>query len=124
MGAFAGLLAQTTTYPLDVVRRRMQVMGSPAVGFKRVGKFPMYTGILNCMGRVLQREGFRGLYSGVTMNWIKGPIVCFFFVCVILLRYFRHSFSLHISGTVSTHTFEMQFQHSYFMCSFNTHILS
>ena len=28
-GATSGLIAQTVTYPLDVVRRQMQVWGSP-----------------------------------------------------------------------------------------------
>lgn len=70
MGAFAGLVAQTTTYPLDVVRRRFQVMGT-ATDAKGL---PKYTSIFNCMTTIVRTEGLRGLYSGVTMNWVKGPI--------------------------------------------------
>jgi len=33
----------------------------------------------------------------------------------------KYSFNTHISGAVSTHTFQMQFQHTHFKCSFNTH---
>eukprot|EP00796_Vickermania_ingenoplastis_P004984 gene4984-3579_t len=62
-GGFSGLMAQSTTYPLDIVRRRMQV--SP----KR------YRGIADALSTVYREEGLRqGLFKGLTMNWIKGPI--------------------------------------------------
>ena len=38
--------------------------------------------------------------------------------------HFRCSFNAHISIAVSTHTFQVQFQHTYFKYSFNTHISS
>ena len=65
-GAFAGLLAQTMSYPLDVVRRRMQI--DP---FNQ----QRYTGIWNALNTIYSEEGIkRGLYKGVSMNWLKGPI--------------------------------------------------
>jgi len=61
-GAFSGLFAQSVTYPLDIVRRRMQVdrawTGS---------EWQMLKGIV-------QKEGVKGIYKGLSMNWIKGPI--------------------------------------------------
>nr|CUU98939.1 hypothetical transcript [Hymenolepis microstoma] len=67
-GAFAGVLGQTASYPLDIVRRRMQTAG--------VTGHPEYTrSILGTMRIVYQHEGlFHGLFKGVSMNWIKGPI--------------------------------------------------
>ena len=65
-GALAGLLGQTSSYPLDIVRRRMQTEGM--VNLIR------YHGIVWTMQFVAKKEGVRGLFKGVTMNWIKGPI--------------------------------------------------
>lgn len=68
-GACAGFVGQSTTYPLDIVRRRMQTDGSH-------GKpNPEYRTIYSTMKSVLQHEGLiGGLYKGLSMNWLKGPI--------------------------------------------------
>jgi solute carrier family 25 protein 42 len=61
-GAIAGLFGQSASYPLDIVRRRMQTR-------------PGYTSILQTMRKVLREEGvMHGLYKGLSLNWIKGPI--------------------------------------------------
>ncbi|XP_062306238.1 mitochondrial coenzyme A transporter SLC25A42-like [Osmerus eperlanus] len=65
-GACAGLIGQSASYPLDVVRRRMQTAG--------VTGHP-HTTVLGTMRAVVQQEGVvRGLYKGLSMNWIKGPV--------------------------------------------------
>ena len=33
-----------------------------------------YTGIVQAMRTILREEGWTGLFKGVQMNWIKGPI--------------------------------------------------
>lgn len=66
-GALAGLLGQTVTYPMDIVRRRMQTEGAA---------LPVaYNSIVSTLSYVYRTEGVRGLFKGVTMNWVKGPIV-------------------------------------------------
>ncbi|XP_026940591.1 mitochondrial coenzyme A transporter SLC25A42 isoform X3 [Sagmatias obliquidens] len=65
-GACAGLIGQSASYPLDVVRRRMQTAG--VTGHQR-------TSIARTMHTIMREEGVvRGLYKGLSMNWLKGPI--------------------------------------------------
>lgn len=65
-GACAGLIGQSASYPLDVVRRRMQTAG--ITGHPR-------TSIACTLSIIVREEGVvRGLYKGLSMNWLKGPI--------------------------------------------------
>lgn len=68
-GATAGVVGQTSSYPLDIVRRRMQTTG---ITRHCVDK---YLTISSTLKKVYQEEGLvKGLYKGLSMNWIKGPI--------------------------------------------------
>nr|XP_019936163.1 PREDICTED: mitochondrial coenzyme A transporter SLC25A42-like [Paralichthys olivaceus] len=65
-GACAGLIGQSASYPLDVVRRRMQTAGVTGSS---------YSTILGTMRAIITQEGvIHGLYKGLSMNWLKGPI--------------------------------------------------
>ncbi|XP_017351683.1 mitochondrial coenzyme A transporter SLC25A42 isoform X2 [Ictalurus punctatus] len=65
-GACAGLIGQSASYPLDVVRRRMQTAGVTGRA---------YSTIVGTMREIVSEEGvIRGLYKGLSMNWVKGPI--------------------------------------------------
>ena len=88
-GGLAGLFAQSMTYPLDIVRRRIQVVG-------RAGG---YESPWRALFDIARTEGLRGgLYKGVTMNWVKGPVsvAVSFFVNDSVKAYFRE---LHETGT-------------------------
>lgn len=62
-GATAGIVAQASTYPLDVVRRRMQVAPQK------------YTSMWSTFTSILKSEGIvSGLYKGLSMNMVKGPM--------------------------------------------------
>lgn len=85
-GACAGLIGQSASYPLDVVRRRMQTAGVTG---------HTYGTIAGTMREIVVEEGVvRGLYKGLSMNWVKGPIavgISFttFDLTQILLRKFQ-----------------------------------
>ena len=67
-GACAGILGQTSSYPLDIVRRRMQTDGLDGGGYK-------YHRIVQTLKHVLAKEGLvGGLYKGMSLNWVKGPV--------------------------------------------------
>ncbi|CAK1547949.1 unnamed protein product [Leptosia nina] len=67
-GGIAGALGQTSSYPLDIVRRRMQTA-------RRCpdGSYP-YPGILPTLATIYHTEGWRAFFKGLSMNWVKGPI--------------------------------------------------
>jgi len=67
-GAVAGLLGQTASYPLDIVRRRMQTG-------RQLGKGNKYRTVRGTLLSVYRNEGiYRGWYKGLSMNLIKGPV--------------------------------------------------
>jgi solute carrier family 25 protein 16 len=77
-GAGAGLIAQTATYPLDVVRRQMQIQGGGGVGGGAGGggggascSSPPFTSTLDGLMRVWAAGGARALFAGVTINYLK-----------------------------------------------------
>ncbi|KAB5589816.1 mitochondrial carrier [Ceratobasidium theobromae] len=62
-GALAGSISQTLTYPFDVLRRKMQVVGmqSGVLGYK-------YNGAIDALRTIVRVEGAAGLYRGLWPN--------------------------------------------------------
>lgn len=63
-GALAGSISQTITYPFDVLRRKMQVVGMQDSSTK-------YNGAIDALKGILKTEGIRGLYRGLWPNLLK-----------------------------------------------------
>ncbi|SPO32284.1 related to mitochondrial carrier protein [Ustilago trichophora] len=67
-GALAGSISQTLTYPLDVLRRRMQVAGmkdsQEKLGYKD-------RNAINAIQNIIKAEGVTGLYRGLLPNLLK-----------------------------------------------------
>ncbi|KFK36685.1 hypothetical protein AALP_AA4G156200 [Arabis alpina] len=64
-GGVAGIASSTATFPLDLVRRRMQVEG--AGGRARVYN----TGLLGTFKHIFKTESIRGLYRGILPEYYK-----------------------------------------------------
>ena len=63
-GALAGVVAQTFVYPFDVIRRRMQTGKLSLAGRP-------YAGVFDALQTISKEEGIRGLYRGLSLNYIK-----------------------------------------------------
>jgi len=63
-GALAGAISQTLTYPLDVLRRKMQVTGMSNIEFK-------YNSAWGAAKSIIRKQGLVGLYSGIWPNLLK-----------------------------------------------------
>lgn len=59
LGAASGLFAQTCCYPLDTIRRRMQLKGR------------VYNGLGHAFRTILEKEGVFGFYRGMLPNAVK-----------------------------------------------------
>ena len=71
-GSIAGAISQTVTYPFDLVRRKMQVVGlKPLPGAVKVAGAYNYTSGTGALIQIVQKEGFRGLYRGIWPNLLK-----------------------------------------------------
>jgi solute carrier family 25 phosphate transporter 23/24/25/41 len=63
-GAISGAVAQTCTYPFDVLRRRFQINTMTGIGYQ-------YTSIWDAIKAIVTEEGIRGLYKGIVPNLLK-----------------------------------------------------
>lgn len=89
-GAIAGSVGQTVAFPLDVVRRRLQVSGWQGAkevtgdALQNVTKkkgVTTYTGMVDCFVKTVQEEGVRALFRGLMPNYLKvAPSIAIAFV--------------------------------------------
>jgi len=64
VGSTAGVFAQSVTYPLDTIRRRMQMNGG-------AGQDSKYTSTMHCIKHMYTNEGVSSFYKGLFANAIK-----------------------------------------------------
>ncbi|KYQ89105.1 mitochondrial substrate carrier family protein [Tieghemostelium lacteum] len=80
---FAGLVAATTTSPVDLIKTR--IMNQP---FDPVtGKGLLYSSNYQCLVKTVKAEGLLGLYKGFIPNWLRiGPHTIVTFIVYENLR--------------------------------------
>ena len=67
-GGAAGLISSTATFPLDLIRRRMQLEGQ--------GGLRKYRGYADVARTVWSNGGLRGFYAGIIPEYykVRGPL--------------------------------------------------
>lgn len=66
-GALSGALAQTASYPFEVIRRQMQVSGS----ILSQGALPAHKSTWETTKGIMARKGLRGLFVGLSIGYMK-----------------------------------------------------
>lgn len=66
-GSISGIICMTTAYPLEAIRRKLQVQGV-------AGRPVLYNGFRHCVRSIIQQHGWRGLYIGLGANMAKTPL--------------------------------------------------
>jgi solute carrier family 25 phosphate transporter 23/24/25/41 len=73
MGASAGTIAVTATYPVDLLRRLMQLNGSPG---------HIYTGLPDAIAQTWAKGGVPAFYRGLLATYLKvAPMTAILFLC-------------------------------------------
>jgi solute carrier family 25 thiamine pyrophosphate transporter 19 len=72
-GGIAGVISKSAVFPLDTIRKRLQVQGPTRERYIH-RDIPVYSGVGHCMKDILRHEGVRGLYKGLGIAVLKsGP---------------------------------------------------
>ena len=69
-GVLASVLAKTCVFPLDLVRKRLQVQGPTRTKYIHTN-IPEYRGVFRTLYAIFRIEGVRGWYRGLTVSLIK-----------------------------------------------------
>jgi solute carrier family 25 thiamine pyrophosphate transporter 19 len=69
-GIVGSVVAKTAVFPLDLVRKRIQVQGPTRTRYV-YSDIPEYRTTVGALRTIVAREGFRGLYKGLPISLIK-----------------------------------------------------
>jgi solute carrier family 25 phosphate transporter 23/24/25/41 len=64
IGAFSGAFGASVVYPINLLRTRLQAQGT-------ILHPPTYTGIWDVAQKTVKKEGWPGLFKGITPNLLK-----------------------------------------------------
>ena len=89
-GSIAGLISSTATFPLDLVRRRLQLQG-------QMRSSKVYRSYVGAFHDIIKTEGWRGLYAGILPEYYKViPGVAIAFCAYEIMK---HSLNVQTNST-------------------------
>ncbi|XP_040187744.1 mitochondrial thiamine pyrophosphate carrier [Rana temporaria] len=72
-GSGAGVISKTATYPLDLLKKRLQVGGFEQAR-AAFGEVRTYRGLRDCVCRIYMEEGLRGFFKGLSPSLLKAAV--------------------------------------------------
>ena len=72
-GAVAGGASKFLVFPLDTVKKRMQVQVLSST-LEGASSFPRYRGVWDCIATTMRTEGLRGFYRGIVPTTVKSVL--------------------------------------------------
>lgn len=72
-GSGAGVISKTATYPLDLLKKRLQVGGFEQAR-AAFGEVRTYRSLGDCVYRIYMEEGFRGFFKGLSPSLLKAAV--------------------------------------------------
>ncbi|KAM0276669.1 hypothetical protein ACHAQH_006531 [Verticillium albo-atrum] len=69
-GVMASVIAKTVVFPLDLVRKRIQVQGPTRARYVHKN-IPEYQGAFGALKTIFKVEGVRGMYRGLVVSLVK-----------------------------------------------------
>lgn len=89
IGALSGIVAQTVTYPLEVVRRRMQLGEALSVA----SGDPVPNRTWPALRQLVREDGIRGLYHGILPTYLMVTPSCAtgYYVAASLIAHFKRN---------------------------------
>lgn len=80
-GGFAGLCTKLLVYPLDLIKKRLQIQGF-SQNRQTFGKHFVANHMLQCLYQVCRDEGLRGLYKGLNPSLLKAAFTTAFYFAI------------------------------------------
>ncbi|KAK5117705.1 mitochondrial thiamine pyrophosphate transporter [Meristemomyces frigidus] len=71
-GISASILSKSAVFPLDTVRKRLQIQGPSRARYVSGSRMPAYErGVAGTLTAIVRKEGWRGLYRGLSVSLVK-----------------------------------------------------
>ena len=122
-GAIGAVVALTITYPLSIIKTRLQAQTNIQYNNNKDGKVYIkshshkpYFGSIDCLQRIVKEEGAFKLYAGLRGALFKTFITNFVFISSMV--FFKNLYELEVCIEKSIRAFwSMMWHHGWYLCA-------